>query len=94
MNEDELKEFYITAAFGKQVEQFLGSDIGMYLCAKAQGEAEDAMEALLKCDPFQPEEVLKHQTTVRRAEGFRKWLMESVNEGLSALQIIEDREHG
>jgi hypothetical protein len=91
---ENLDQLYEQAAFGRQIEEFLNTDIGKYLLHKAQIEAEDAMEKLVQCDAFNTEAVMKLQNKIIQAENFRQWLGQGINDGLSALQILEDNQHG
>ena len=91
---EELDALYRAAVFGKETEIFLNSELGKYLCARAQLEAQAAMEAMVAEDPENVSEMRKHQNTIRRAENFRQWLALAVNDGIDALRNIEDRENG
>ncbi len=79
------------ATFGKQVENFLSSDIGRYLVAHAELEASDAMSAFKTCNPNDVEKVRELQNTILQADKFVQWLASAVNNGLEAIQLIEDR---
>lgn len=94
MNEEiDSKELLLRrAAFGKQIEQFMSSDIGKYLLARAADEVIEAFDELKKCDPRDGKTVEKFQNRIYRAESFRQWLMDAVLDGINAFNIIEDRE--
>lgn len=80
------------AMFGKQVDQFMVSDIGRYLMARAVDETESAIAEFKKCDAANVEGVRRIQTKMQLAEQFQSWLSEAVTDGLQALNILEDRE--
>lgn len=80
------------AVFGKQVEQFLNSDIGRYMVQRATLRAESAVESFKRCDPSDVAQVRKLQNEILWAESFSDWLSAAVTDGLQALNIIEERE--
>jgi hypothetical protein len=88
MDEDQLN-LMNKAVFGRQVEEFLTSDIGRFLLNKADRELAEAIGALRDC---QPEDLLKHQFQMKRAESIRGWLREAIEEGLRALNLLEGME--
>ena len=94
MNEEiESKELLLhRAAFGKQVEQFLNTDIGKYLMNRATDEVIDAFSEFKKCDARDGKTIEKVQNKIYRAESFKQWLTDAVLDGVTAYNIIEDRE--
>ena len=78
------------ATFGKQIEQFMSSDIGRYLTARADDDIVNAFNELKKCDPRDGKTVEKWQNQVYRAESFSTWLSEGVQDGLNAIEILEE----
>lgn len=88
-NDDDNKALWETAILGRQVEEFLSSQIGRYLLARADKELANAITELRDCSA---EDLLKHQSDMKRAESIRAWLIEAVNEGLRALNLIEEEE--
>lgn len=84
------KPLWDKAVFGRQVEEFLCSDIGKYLLAKAEKDWEKAVIALRDCPA---EELLKHQADMKRSESIRFWLATAVDEGLRALNLIQENEN-
>jgi hypothetical protein len=80
------------AIFGKQVDNFFSSDIGKYLLARADDEAEQALVAFKTCDPTDVSKVTGIQNKILQSENFKTWLEEAVMDGLQALNILEDRE--
>jgi len=87
--ENEDKALWDKAVFGRQVEEFLCSDMGKFLLAKAEKDWEKAVLALRDCPV---EELLKHQADMKRAESIRFWLATAVDEGLRALNLIQENE--
>lgn len=83
-----------TAVFGREVEDFLTSDIGRYLVQRALNEEQVAVAELIK-DPQQRKSnqndmILRNRIYVARA--FRGWLEEAFNEGLQAMDLLKENE--
>ncbi len=87
--ESDDKALWDKAVFGRQVEEFLSADIGKFLLEKAEKDWEKAVIALRDCPA---EELLKHQADMKRAESIRFWLATAVDEGLRALNLIQEQE--
>jgi hypothetical protein len=87
--ENDDKELWDKAVFGRQVEEFICSDIGKYLMARAE---KDWSEAVLRLRDCPPEQLLKYQADMKRAESIRFWLSSAVEEGLRALNLIQEKE--
>ena len=86
---EENKPLWEAAIFGKQVDEFLSSDIGKYLLEKAEKQY---FNAILKLRDCAPEDLLKHQSEMKRAESIRSWLADAVEEGLRAFNLIEEND--
>lgn len=78
------------ATFGRQVEQFLESDIGDFLVTRAKKQIEEAIQDLKVADPFKPEEVQKLQNRIIVAESIIDWLGEAIAAGHSALEELKN----
>jgi hypothetical protein len=81
-----------TAVFGKQVEEFLASDIGAYLVDQARFQLEQAELRLKSVDAFDGPAVLRAQLEVRLYEQFTGWLGHAIQDGLTAVRIIDGEE--
>jgi len=79
------------AVFGEQVQQFISSQIGQYLLARAQEEKVNAQIEFLEVDPSNVEAVRTIQNKILLSNKFAGWLQDAVGDGLRALGIIEDR---
>jgi hypothetical protein len=79
------------ALFGKQVEQFLSSEVGRYMVARAEDQKSDALAAFKSCDVEDVQNVRALQNKVKLAESIVQWMAEAVSDGLAALNIIENR---
>lgn len=80
-----------TAVFGRQVEDFLSSEIGDYLVNKAKDEIVTAVEELKKADPYECEVVQSIQNRIAIAEKILSWLGDAIISGNQALQNLEEK---
>lgn len=78
------------AVFGKQVDNFLSTDIGRYLMARAKSESDDALADFKRCDPADEKRVRRLQTAIQQADNLKAWLETAVLDGLQAIEIIEE----
>ena len=83
------KDVIEAAVFGKQVEDFLSSDIGRYLVKYAERDAEAAVESLKRADPTEENQIRHLQSIIWRAESFQAWLAEAIMNGQQAMSVIE-----
>ena len=82
-----------SAVFGKQVEAFLTSDLGAYLIRKSEDEEALAAERLiLGAHTMSIKDILAEQATITRARTFRDWLAYAVQDGLQALEMLEQEQ--
>lgn len=91
-SEQQDEELLERAVFGKQVESFLASDVGRYLQARANSVYNAAVEDFKRVDPADVNKVRQIQADMWKAEAFTGWLGQAVQEGLTALGIIEGRD--
>ena len=82
------------AVFGKQVEDFLQSDIGDYLIKRSQAQAEEALEELKRVWPWRRRRIQQLQNRIKVAEDFQLWLGYAVASGHQSMTRIEGEEHG
>jgi len=79
-----------TAVFGKQVEQFLESDIGTYILQCAQEQEREAVEKLKGVDPTDWKKIIGLQWKIHEAENVVKWLTDAVRAGLQATEHLKE----
>jgi len=92
MEYDELQiELFERAAFGKQVDAFMGSDVGKYVMERAQQQRKDAIAEFAQVDATDTSAVQAIQNKLKVAEMVVQWLRDAVMDGLKAFQILEDR---
>jgi len=83
------------AVLGAQVDDFLSSDIGKYLMGKADRDITEAVELLKRASPWRRRRIIELQNRIHVAERFKNWILEAYQEGLVALQAIDnEEEHG
>ena len=80
------------ADFGRQVKEFLQSDIGRYLLGCAQQEHQAALEALKRTSPWRRRRITDLQNQAWRAESFMSWLRELLIRGRTAEGALVERE--
>jgi hypothetical protein len=84
-----VETLYAEATLGKDAEEFLASDIGRYVLARAEEEEQAALAALSRVSSFRRRRILELQAQVWRAQQFKGWLGELIVTGRQALQQLE-----
>lgn len=79
-----------SATFGAQVEQFLNSDIGVYMVERADEQAEAALKELVTADPTQPEVIRAIQNRIKVADSIVSWLREAIEMGEQSKQQLRE----
>jgi hypothetical protein len=83
-----------TAVFGRQVEDFVNSEIGRHITARADDEISECLQKLKVTRPNSLDGI-KHieslQSRVAVCERVIAWLAEAITEGHQAMNIIEDK---
>lgn len=80
------------AVFGQQVQDFLDSDIGKYLVGQAEEEYEEAVTKLMNTSPWRRRRIQELQNQALTSANFQRWLAKAIENGLQALQIIDEGE--
>lgn len=82
-----------TSVFGKQVEEFLQSDLGDFLLKQAVLEEKDAVEKLIEAAGTAGQsELLELRARIWQARKFQEWLGKAVENGLQALEMLKEEE--
>jgi hypothetical protein len=81
-----------SAVLGRQVEDFLESDIGKYLVGRAESEAWEALEELKRVSWWRGRRIQYLQNRVYVTERVQEWLGNAISEGIQALNIMEEVE--
>ncbi len=82
------------AVLGRQVQDFLEGDIGVYLVGRAEEQAALAVQKLKVVAPWRRRRIRQLQNQVAVAESVLVWLADAVAAGRSATQIIKDEQEG
>lgn len=79
---------------GADAEEFLNTDLGRYMLARADEEEREALEALAKIRPWltSRRRIAELQAKLWRARSFRGWLSEMIIGGRQAIQQLDERE--
>lgn len=82
------------AVLGRQIEHFLGTDIGGYIVKRATQQSEAAFEEFKKVDPFDGPAVAAVQRKANVADGILEWMGDAVAAGQSATEILKEGLNG
>ena len=91
MNLDEEYLLQNTARLSVAAEHFLETELGKYLLAKADNEAETALIKLKTASPIMPEMIRELQNEIWRAESIKQWIFDAISEGQWAREELENR---
>ena len=92
MSDLSTQTMYAEAILGKDAEEFLNTDLGRYMMARAEEEEREALEALATVWPWRRRRISDLQARLWRARSFKGWLAEMITSGRQALQQLEVRE--
>lgn len=81
-----------SAVLGRQVEDFLESDIGKYLVGRADAESNEALEELKRVSWWRTRRIKWLQNRIYTTERIQEWLGNAISEGIHSLRVIEDGE--
>ena len=90
--QDQIEALYRSATLGKQIEDFLSSDVGKYLQQRASRVYNTAVDDFKRVSPSDTEKVRQIQADMWKAEAFIGWLSQGVQEGLTSLGILQGLE--
>lgn len=79
-----------TVRFGMTVQEFLESDVGQYLQARAIVDRNAALEELANTQPHQWELIAAIQQRIRVIDQWQHWIGDAINEGESARKAYVD----
>ena len=88
----EIETLVDIAVLGEQVDQFMRSDVGLFLKNKIDIELNEAVVELKGANAFDPVAVQKAQNKVWRAESLAEWISQAIMSGLRATIVLESRE--
>lgn len=85
-------ELLAEAVLGKDAEEFLASDLGRLMVARAAEEETEALEGLRNVDPEDAKAIRELQNKAWRAQSFGAWLHEIIVTGNEALETLDAQE--
>lgn len=80
------------AVVGHQAKEFLESDVGQALLAKAELEASDAIDALKVIDPTRENEIRSLQNRIWLADHFERWIVDLIMDGQQATTQLQQQQ--
>lgn len=92
MSDLSTQALYAEAVLGKDAEEFLQSDLGRYIVARAEEEEREALEALATVSPWRRGRIRDLQAKLWRARSFQIWMGEMITTGRQALQQLDATE--
>lgn len=92
MTDISTQALYAEAILGKDAEEFLDSDLGKLMLARAAEEEREALDQLATVFPWRRHRIQQLQAQLWRARSFKEWLAELVIAGQQALQQLETPE--
>lgn len=78
------------AQFGRQVQLFLESDIGVHLVERADEQAKSAAAALKTVDPTDTRAIVALQLKAQVADSIIEWLGDAIAAGESAIEQLKE----
>lgn len=82
---------FAQATMGARIEEFLRSEVGRFLVARAQGQEQDGIEELLAAKDGTPESA-EARMKIALARMFGSWLTDGINAGISATHNLRQTE--
>jgi hypothetical protein len=92
MSDISAQELYAEAILGKDVEEWLKSDVGRYMLAGFEEEEREALESLSKIFPWRWRRIMQLQERVRLVRKFKSLAGEMIMTGRQALQTLDQSE--
>lgn len=80
------------AAFGRQVELFLQSDIGDFLLKRSEEEIAEAVLKLKTVNPWRRRKIQELQNAIKIAEKFQFWLADAIAAGNQAHELLMEEQ--
>lgn len=90
--DQETREIQKTIELSFEVENFLKSDLGKYLIARAEAKIEEALEKLKYISPDNTAGIRALQHDIHVAEDFQYWLAEAIQAGHNAAEAALNKE--
>ncbi len=91
LDQKEQASLFREVGFGLDVQVFLRSDIGRYLCERAEEERVAALEELAIIDHTDATAVLRLQCRIKILDSWQGWLAEAVTVGQTAEKTLNEQ---
>ena len=83
------------ARFGREVEMFLGSDIGRFMLERAYKVSSDSTTELIKnAHTLDKDAIRQLQVLIAFGDSFKDWLTEAMESGYAAIELLKEDDHG
>lgn len=92
MSDLSTQALYAEAIIGKDAEEFLNTDLGRYMIARAEEEEREALHELATVWAWRRRRIEQLQAKLWRARSFKGWITEMIVSGRQALQQLETPE--
>lgn len=89
MSDLSVQTLYAEAMLGRDAEEFLNTDLGKYLLARAEEQEQEAMEELATVFPWNRWKIQRLQNKLWQARSFKDWLKEMIVTGRQALAQLD-----
>ena len=93
LNDDASNDLLMAeAVLGRDAAEFLASDVGRYLIGRCEQEIADASESLATVSPWRRNRIKQLQNEIWRAKSVQGWLVELVQQGRQAENLLDMRD--
>lgn len=77
---------------GSAADQFIKSDLGRYVVARAENDEAEAKDYLAEVSPTDTAKIIEFQTIIGISRGIRSYFAELINDGIEAEHTIDTPE--
>ncbi len=88
---DDMQTHYRIAAVGEDAREFLDSELGKLILAKAESEIDALTRQLIDANADDRKEIRRIQTEIHRREMAVQWFIETYEAGQQSLHILENQ---
>lgn len=78
------------AILGRDAEDFVRSELGQYILARAKREKQEAQDKLNKTFPWRRRRIQELQNEIWRAESLEAWICELIMDGRNAEKVLDE----
>ena len=80
------------AVLGQEAELFLTGKLGQYLITRVDSEIEESRQLLETTNPWRRRRITELQNKIWRAQSFKSWMAEIIQDGRNSLRVIEEND--